>query len=169
MIGVGVKNSTSDLLVAACDEFIFYDSLVESARAPRDGAGRRTRRSNKGRAGAKQVAAAEAAPPVEAAEAAAAAEDKSDGGSVEDRQAEAIDLVIETLTAIAEERGDHAKIWGSMVKQTLKRRSPGFSEADYGFRSFSKLLERAAEQGRLELQLDEKSGGYVIGSLDDPE
>jgi hypothetical protein len=49
-----------------------------------------------------------------------------------------------------------------MVKQTLKRRKPGFNETYHGFRSFAKLLEEAEKRGLLELQHDEKSGGYII-------
>ncbi|MCH8142480.1 MAG: OST-HTH/LOTUS domain-containing protein, partial [Proteobacteria bacterium] len=60
------------------------------------------------------------------------------------------------------ERGDRAKLWGSMIKQTLKRRRPGFNESFYGFSSFSDLLEEAQTRGQLELEMDERSGGYVI-------
>ena len=61
-----------------------------------------------------------------------------------------------------EERGEEEKIWGSMIKQTLKRRKPGFSESHYGYRSFGELLKEAAEAGILEMERDEKSGGYII-------
>ena len=71
---------------------------------------------------------------------------------------------METLEALAEERGSEDKIWGSMVKQTLKRRSPGFNETYYGFRSFNRLLEEAADRGLIDLEADEKSGGYIINS-----
>ena len=71
-------------------------------------------------------------------------------------------MIVETLEALAEERGSEDKIWGSMVKQTLKRRRPGFNESYYGFRSFNRLLEEAASQGLIKLEPDEKSGGYII-------
>ena len=77
----------------------------------------------------------------------------------------AIDLVIQTAEAIHAERGDRAKLWGSMIKQTLKRRRPGFNESAYGFGSFNDLLEEAQSRGYLELDLDERSGGYVIGKI----
>ena len=80
----------------------------------------------------------------------------------ETRTQEALELVMETLEALAEERGSEDKIWGSMVKQTLKRRRPGFNESYYGFRSFNRLLEEAASRGLLKLEPDEKSGGYII-------
>jgi len=80
----------------------------------------------------------------------------------EDRTQEALDLIMETLEALAEERGTDEKIWGSMVKQTLKRRRPGFNESYYGFRSFNRLLEEAASRDLMELESDEKSGGYLI-------
>ena len=75
---------------------------------------------------------------------------------------------METLEALAEERGSEEKVWGSLVKQTLKRRSPGFNESYYGFRSFNRLLEEAAGRGLLELEPDEKSGGYIIKSCHAP-
>ncbi|MBI5895726.1 MAG: NYN domain-containing protein, partial [Desulfobacterales bacterium] len=80
----------------------------------------------------------------------------------EERTQEVLDLIMETLEALAEERGSEEKIWGSMVKQTLKRRRPGFNESYYGFRSFNKLLEEAAARDLMELEPDEKSGGYII-------
>lgn len=49
-----------------------------------------------------------------------------------------------------------------MIKQTLKRRKPGFSESVYGFSSFTDLLEEAAKRGHLQLERDEKSGGYIV-------
>jgi uncharacterized protein (TIGR00288 family) len=135
VIGVGVKNSTSDLLIANCDEFIYYDDLVreESER------GRSRRRAPQG----------EAAPATHKKPAA-------------DRQQEAIDLVLSTLRALNAERGDEDRIWGSMIKQALKRRMPGFNESYYGFGAFSELLEEMQARGLLKLERDERSGGYVV-------
>jgi uncharacterized protein (TIGR00288 family) len=140
VIGVGVKNSSSDLLIANCDEFIYYDDLVRK---------KQTRK----RSARKTPAVRGAASPVKSPK-----EDKD----AEERTQAALDLVMETLEALAEERGSEEKVWGSLVKQTLKRRSPGFTESYYGFRSFNRLLEEAAARGLLELEPDEKSGGYVI-------
>jgi uncharacterized protein (TIGR00288 family) len=137
VIGVGVKNSTSDLLIANCDEFIFYDDLV---REQKKTAARRAPR--------KPAAAAEGAAPAK----------KSDDA----RRQEALDLIDETVEALIAERGEDEKVWGSMVKQALKRRKPGFSESYYGFRSFNGLLEEAQRRGALALERDEKSGGYVV-------
>ncbi len=136
VIGVGVKNSSSDLLIANCDEFIFYDDLVREGETKRRTA--RRRKETK---------------PADAAGAAGAAEDK---------QQEAIDLALETIEAQVAERGEGERIWGSMVKQALKRRSPGFNESYYGFRAFSDLLEEAAKRKLLALERDDKSGGYVV-------
>jgi uncharacterized protein (TIGR00288 family) len=143
VIGVGVKNSTSDLLMSNCDEFILYDDLV----VKREPARRRRRREP----GAKVQKAADA-------------EDKAPAGS-DDRAQKAIDLVRATIEALYAERGDTAKLWGSMVKQTLKRRQPSFNESYYGFSSFNDLLEEAQARRQLELEMDEKSGGYVIRGL----
>jgi len=140
VIGVGVKSSSSDLLIANCDEFIYYDDLVRT-KQPRKRSPRKPARPS-GRA---------AATP-------AAKEDKD----AEERSQEALDLIMETLEALAEERGSEEKIWGSMVKQTLKRRRPGFTESYYGYRSFNTLLQDAASRGLLDLEPDEKSGGFII-------
>ena len=75
---------------------------------------------------------------------------------------QALDLVVGTLDALATERGGDEKIWGSMVKQALKRVKPGFAESYYGFRSFNALLEEAASRGLVALESDPKSGGYVV-------
>jgi uncharacterized protein (TIGR00288 family) len=137
VIGVGVKNSTSDLLIANCDEFIYYDDLVRDER----------------KAKAKRKPERPAAPEVKPA---------GQGKSDEEKKQEALDLVMETIEAIFAERGADEKIWGSMVKQALKRRQPGFNETYYGFRSFSRLLEEAATRGLLEVEEDEKSGGVIV-------
>lgn len=144
VIGVGVKNSTSDLLVNNCDEFIFYDDLV----AERPSVRRRQR--GKGRATS-----------------ATGASRKKTGlpAAQDDPAQQAIDLVLHTAEAIYAERGDRAKLWGSMIKQTLKRRRPGFNESAYGFGSFNDLLEEAQTRGLLALELDERSGGYVISQI----
>jgi uncharacterized protein (TIGR00288 family) len=135
-IGVGVKNSTSDLLINNCDEFIFYDDLVREQKSP---------------ARAKKVKKV--------------ATDKPQVKTEEDKKQEAIDLVLETIEALMAERGAEEKIWGSMVKQTLKRQRPGFNEAYYGFRSFSRLLEEAAARGMIDVEEDEKSGGVIIRGI----
>jgi hypothetical protein len=91
-------------------------------------------------------------------------ESKDSGSREEDKKQEAFDLVLATLDALLAERGAEDKIWGSMVKQTLKRRRPGFNESYYGFRSFNNLLEEAAQRRLIALERDEKSGGYVVHS-----
>src|SRR5256714_11348421 len=139
VIGVGVKNSSSDLLVANCDEFIFYDDLV------REKPGRQPPRK---KPQAKPAASGEAVPKDN--------EDKTD---------KALDLVMQTVEALIAERGAEEKIWGSMVKQALKRRNPGFHQSYYGFSSFSKLLDEAESRKMLQLERDEKSGGYIVKSV----
>jgi len=139
VIGVGVKKSTSDLLTTACDEFIYYDDLVrEEARKTR-----KTRKTSK--AAGKEGASGKAAEP-----------------DNDDRRQEAMDLVVETAEALQAERGEGEPIWGSMVKQAIKRRKPGFNESYYGFRTFSALLEEAERAGLIGLERDQRSGGYII-------
>jgi uncharacterized protein (TIGR00288 family) len=141
VIGVGVKNSTSDLLMSNCDEFIFYDDLAAERAAAKRTQRSKTQTKPAGKSGG------------------AAKQKKS---APDDPAQEAIDLVLETTEALYAERGDRAKLWGSMIKQTLKRRRPGFNESFYGFRSFNDLLEEAQSRGQVELEMDERSGGYVI-------
>jgi uncharacterized protein (TIGR00288 family) len=150
VIGIGVKKSTSDLLVAACDEFIYYDDLVREQKARKPAA----------RPAPKAEGKKAAAAPVASAPSAAAPASAPKGGG--DKQHEAFDLVLDTLEALVDERGEDETIWGSMVKQALKRRKPGFNERYYGFRSFNELLEEAQARGLLDLERDEKSGGYAV-------
>ena len=158
VIGVGVKNSTSDLLIANCDEFIYYDDLVREKRKAA------SRRAGKG---ATPKAKPAGRKPAEAPAESVATATNGDEGSApprsdDERRDEALDLVVETVEALLSERGAEEKIWGSMVKQALKRRKPGFNESYYGFRSFNMLLEAAATRGDLALDRDEKSGGYIV-------
>ncbi len=138
VIGLGVKSSTSDLLIANCDEFIFYDDLVRQ-----DETKQRSRRKQSARKPATE-----------------AQKDAPKGD--EERKLQAFDLVLDTIEALAEERDQDEKIWGSMVKQALKRRNPGFNESYYGFRTFSELLEEAQKRQLLTLEADQKSGGYIV-------
>ena len=147
VIGVGVKSSTSDLLIANCDEFIYYDDLVRQNEKKKQ---QRARRKT-----SPKPAAAEAAPK----------EQPKAEKTEEDRRQEAFDLVLDTIEALASERDQDEKIWGSMVKQTLKRRNPGFNETYYGFRTFSDLLEDAQKHRLLDLEPDQKSGGFIIKRL----
>lgn len=139
VIGIGVKDSTSDLLSANCDEFIFYDDLVREQEA------------QKKRAAKKSPAKAPA------------------GGTTkisilkaeDDKQQEALDFIVETIEALIAERGEE-KVWYSMVKPTMQRRKPGFTESAYGYRSFKELVEDAQKHNLLMMVRDEKTGQYTI-------
>ncbi len=152
VIGVGVKSSTSDLLMSNCDEFIFYDDLVRDQESSQ----KRKRKPAPKKKAASKTGAKSAEP--------SKADD--DAQSNDDRLDEAISHVMETAEALYTERGDQEKLWGSMVKQALKRRRPGFNERYYGVRSFSDLLEEAERRGLMKLSLDERSGGYVVEMID---
>ncbi len=153
VIGVGVKNSSSDLLISNCDEFIYYDDLVRQEEST---SRKRRRRSPKKvvEADTEKSAGAEAEKSVTK---------KDDAPPAQ----EAFDLVIETADALNAERGHADKLWGSMIKQALRRRRPGFNERYYGFASFSDLLEEAQNRGLLELEADERSGGYTVRRITD--
>ena len=163
VIGVGVKNSTSDLLIANCDEFIFYDDLVrEQKKAESRKAGARKAAGAGG--GRKKGGETPAAPsePKDAAAPAATGRPEAKHADTGERQQEAIDIIVSTVEALVSERGGDDKIWGSMVKQAVKRVRPGFNESYYGFRSFNGMLEAAEQAGSLKLERDEKSGGYIV-------
>jgi uncharacterized protein (TIGR00288 family) len=149
VIGVGVKNSTSDLFINNCDEFIYYDDLVRKEPS-------KSRRRN----------AAPVRPPAASAEAAPAESAAAEGKGPD--VGDAFEKVVQTLEALIEERGENESIWGSMIKQAIKRRHPGFNERFYGFRSFNDLLADAEKRGLLTLRSDEKSGGYTVRTVDRP-
>jgi uncharacterized protein (TIGR00288 family) len=149
VIGVGVKQSTSDLLVANCDEFIFYDDLVREVR----------------RAAAKRDER-KAQPQAQSPQQGRRPSDESNRKKeeMEARKLQALEMVVETFDALVSERGDSGKIWASLLKDTLKRRRPDFSETYFGFRTFGNLLEEAQTRGLFEFGRDEKSGTYVYRS-----
>jgi hypothetical protein len=151
VIGVGVKNSTSDLFITNCDEFLYYDDLVRT-QAPR-------------KAPRKRVAAART-PAVKAVDTPPMPKAEGGGGPKQLPPQEAFDLVEKTLEALIEERGADEAIWGSMIKQAIKRRNPGFNERAHGFRSFNDVLIEAQKQGLLKLDPDEKSGGYIVRAVE---
>ena len=138
VVGVGVKNSTSDLLTSNCDEFIYYDDLMRESKKQ----GKAKRKRPTARAGRKKAVDSE-----------------------EEKRLEGLNLVLETTEDLARERGEEEKVWGSMVKQALKRRKPGFSESYHGYKTFKHLLEDAKARGMLELEFDKKSGGYIVKSV----
>ncbi len=143
VIGVGVKNSTADLFITNCDTFFYYDDLVRAERT----------RSRPGTEVKKAQAKAREAQPADSATAAPPLED-------------ALDLVVSTLEGLSDDRSDDARIFGSFIKQTIRRRNPGFNERAYGFRSFNDLLLEAQNRKLLELEPDEKSGGYIVLPLE---
>jgi uncharacterized protein (TIGR00288 family) len=152
VIGLGVKSSSSDLLIENCDEFIYYDDLVRARTSSK--LAKKTKR------------------PKERDDKKPAARDEgrtTDPGAangiddVDARRQEGMDHLLDVVEALFEDRDSH--LWGSMVKQTLKRKRPNFSERFHGYRTFTELLEDAERRGLLELSKDERSGGYIITSF----
>ena len=127
VIGCGVKNSTSDLLVSGCDEFIFYDDLVK----------------------------AQVERPVRAKKPAEKGSTKAASAAADD----AVDKVVEIVRSLEQ---DYDPLWGSIVKQTMRRVHPGFNEAQQGYRSFSDLLHAAEDQKLIALEYDEGRGNYKV-------
>jgi uncharacterized LabA/DUF88 family protein len=143
VIGVGVKQSTSDLLVANCDEFIFYDDLAREMQRASE-----SRRDNRS--------------PANPAQRRTPDEERVRKEELEHRRTQAVEMVAETFEALMSERGDSGKIWASVLKDALKRRRPDFNEAYYGFRAFGNLLEEAQSRGLLEVGRAENSSTYVF-------
>lgn len=125
VIGIGVKDATSSLLSANCDEFIFYDDLIRAQRPSQKSVSK-----------------------------------KSPTVAVSKKQ-EAMDFVVETIEALTDERGED-EFWGSMVKLTMKRRKPGFTESAYGYNSFRELIEDAQKNNLLIMNRNDRSGQYTI-------
>ena len=213
VIGVGVASSTSDLLIANCDEFIYYDDLVRGDTPKKPAARRRTskakaeppgllvapavieapaaqalpdepKRKSRARGGRRKTGKAANAdaignliettahsaddeqPQDWTPQVPADGEQQMDDTTGAERSTKGLGLIMETVGALVEDRGEEQKIWGSMVKQTLRRRRPGFNERFYGFRSFNAMLEEAAERGWLTLERDTKSGGYILHPIE---
>ncbi len=120
VIGCGVKRSTSELLIANCDEFIYYDDLVRTKPQPR-------RPAKKSKA--------------------------------DQKRQEALDIVSSIVSSLA---ADYDPVWGSQVKQTIRRVHPSFAESYYGFKSFSELLEAAEKDGRVKLDFDSERGNFKV-------
>jgi uncharacterized LabA/DUF88 family protein len=139
VIGVGVKQSTSDLLTANCDEFIFYDDLVRDSQ-----------RQSARREGRDQVQ------PRRSPE-----EEAKRKAEMDARRTKAVELAAETYDALVTDRDEGGRIWASVLKEAIKRRNPGFNENYHGFRTFGNLLEDARARGLLDFGRDEKSGTYV--------
>jgi uncharacterized LabA/DUF88 family protein len=148
VIGVGVQQSTSDLLIANCDEFFFYDDLV-----------RESQRSVVRRESSRQPQSAQ-----QPAKRSPDEEKTRPKEDIEKRRSKAVEIAVQTFDALASERGDSGKIWASVLKNAIKRRKPDFNETYYGFRAFGNLLEEAQARGLLEFGRDEKSGAYVYRS-----
>ncbi len=123
VIGLGVKNSTSDLLIENCDEFIFYEDLVRVQQRP--------------------------LPAIT--------------GSLPEKLQDCFNLLVDSLVAL--QRENKEVLWGSMVKETMKRKRPSFNEGYYGFRTFSHLLEDAQRRGIVILRRDQRSGSYIVEDL----
>jgi uncharacterized LabA/DUF88 family protein len=123
VIGLGVKNSTSDLLIENCDEFIFYEDIVRVQERPR--------------------------PPI--------------GRNLPVKLQDCFGLLADSVLAL--QRENKEILWGSMVKETMKRKKPSFNEGYYGFRTFSHLLEDAQNRGIVKLRRDHRSGSYIIEDL----
>jgi uncharacterized protein (TIGR00288 family) len=145
VIGVGVKQSCSDLLVTNCDEFIYYDDLVRDREAQR--ASSRRDRDNPKRS---------------------PEEEQRRNEKAEERKARAVELAAATLADLMADRGENDRVWASVLKEVMKRRNPGFNETYFGFKTFGNLLEEAAARGLLAVGRDDKSGTYVMRATGRP-
>jgi uncharacterized protein (TIGR00288 family) len=81
---------------------------------------------------------------------------------VDKRKQEAFDRLVATVASL---ETDYDPVWGSLVKPTLKRVYPGFNESYYGYTTFAELLQDAAKEGVIQLELDEQRGNYRVKSV----
>ena len=137
VVGCGVRSSTSDLLANNCDEFIFYDDLIRVQK--------RTQTRRRPRKTTTETGTGTDTEPAET--------------DTDKRKHEAFDRLVATVTSL---ETDYDPVWGSLVKQTVKRVYPGFNESYYGYRTFAELLEDAAKEGVIELELDPQRGNYRV-------
>lgn len=135
-----MKNSTSDMLVANCDEFIYYDDLVRMVQ--------------------KAKAAARPPKPRDPHKEKETPKEKEDT----DKKQEAIEWLCEIVRS---QQADYESLWGSQVKQTIRRVHPGFNEAYYGYKSFTDLIKDAEGRGLLRLEYDETRGNYKVKLKED--
>ena len=165
VIGVGVRHSTAGLLVGNCDEFIFYDDLVKAEEAKRKSSMKKQVEAVAKKPAAQVTRKQKAQASRNAAqgnEKKSANEDLPVGdASEESRRLEAIELVIDTVEALLNEK-DLDEVHASTVKNALKRRRPDFVESAYGYKAFGKILEDAEKRGLLVIH---KQGQAVAVSL----
>jgi len=171
VIGIGVRGSASSLLIGNCDEFIFYEDLVQIKAAPKAPA----KKPAAPVAPVKETAggAPKAASPTRRRARPAAAEmtTAADEGrtavkaepSADEKKGQAIEIVVSTVEQLVAERGGEGSISASLIKNTIKRIRPGFSESEYGYSAFGKILDDAQKKGAL--VVERKEGGAVIVSL----
>ena len=76
---------------------------------------------------------------------------------------EAFALLMETVGALQRENTE--VMWGSLVKDTMKRKQPQFNEEYHGYSSFGKLLEDAQRHKLIKLRKDARSGTWVIEEM----
>jgi len=150
VIGCGVKNSTSGLLMGSCDEFLYYDDLAKAADLKAD---KRAEKQKSKPAASKK----------KASKTKAASKSKTSSESTDEDGADGIDLMLEILESLS---NDYDAVWGSMIKQALRRVHPDFNEASAGYRNFAELLQDAEREGCVKLEYDERRGNYRVDLLD---
>ena len=153
VIGCGVKNSTSGLLMGSCDEFLYYDDLAEAADLS---AGKRAEK-NKNKPAATKKKAAKSKP--------TGSTGKTSDSTTNNQDApDAIDLMLDIVENLSK---DYDAVWGSMIKQALRRVHPDFNESSAGYRNFAELLQEAEREGCVKLEYDEKRGNYRVDLVDE--
>jgi hypothetical protein len=142
VIGSGVRNSTSGLLVSSCDEFLYYDDLAKAADVKAEKHAKKKppakKKASKSKQSTKQPESVEGP--------------------------DAIDLMLEVVESLSH---DYDAVWGSMIKQAMRRLHPDFSEASAGYRNFAELLQEAEREGCVRLEYDERRGNYRVDLVDE--
>jgi uncharacterized protein (TIGR00288 family) len=155
VIGCGVKNSTSGLLMGSCDEFLYYDDLAKAAdvKAQKTATKKATQSASKKAPAKKQAAKSKAG-----------SKSSETPEKAEDVEApDAIDLMLDTVESLSQ---DYDAVWGSMIKQAMRRVHPDFNEVTAGYRNFAELLQEAEREGCVRLEYDERRGNYKVDLVD---
>jgi hypothetical protein len=133
VLGVGLEQTSSKTLVDLCDRFVFVDDIGEDEP--------------------------EVPEPNALVPDAPVPDAPGPDEPVRDHE-EAMGLMIEAIETLVGE--DAGVLWGSVIKQTIQRKLPSFVETDFGFSSFSELLEEAERLKLIKLKKDERSGTFVV-------
>jgi uncharacterized protein (TIGR00288 family) len=86
-------------------------------------------------------------------------EHRRPGRRPDDAKDTAIDQLLDIVRSLAD---DYDPLWGSIIKQAMRRVNPGFNESHYGYDSFWALIKDAQDRGLIDAEYDETRGNCKI-------